>query len=190
MRIAVLISGYGSNLQAIIDAIENGVLPEVQIVAVVSNRLCAYGLKRARQHGIPALYYRYSLWGRRQDSWLANLLKDYDVDLVVLAGWMCILSSDFLQHYGAINLHPALPGQFSGLNAIERAFEAYQRGEITETGVMVHYVVEKVDAGPVIMSETVPIYTTDNIETLTERIHQAEHRVLVESLSLLVERLK
>ena len=186
MRIAVLISGYGSNLQAIIDAVESGVLPEVQIVVVVSNRLCAYGLNRAQRYGIPTLYFPHPL----RDSELVDLLREYDVDLVVLAGWLRILSSDFLQHYGAINLHPALPGQFSGLNAIERAFEAYQRGEITETGVMVHYVVEEVDAGPVILSETVPIYTTDNIETLTERIHQAEHRVLVESLSLLVERLK
>ena len=194
-RLAVLISGHGSNLQAIIDAIESGGLPGAQIVVVISDRANAYGLERARRHGIPALHLPYPTRGkgrqarRERDGELAALLQEYEVDWVVLAGWLRVLSSEFLRHYPmrVVNLHPALPGQFPGLNAIERAFDASRSGQIQETGVMVHLVPdEAVDAGPVILSEPIPIRAEDNLESLTEHTHRLEHRLLVEALSLLI----
>lgn len=190
-RIAVLISGFGSNLQAIIDAVAEGKLPGMEIAVVVSNRRDAYGLERARRAGIPTEYHPlkpYRDAGRTRQEYDADLaarLKRYGVEWVVLAGWMHVLSDAFLRHFPhrVINLHPALPGMFPGTGAIRRAFEAYQRGEIDHTGVMVHLVPdEAVDAGPVILQEAVPIYPDDTLETLEERIHRVEHRLLVEAI--------
>ncbi len=121
---------------------------------------------------------------------MAALVKEYAPDWVVLAGWMHILSNAFLQRfpYRVVNLHPALPGQFPGAHAIQDAFEAFQRGEIKQTGVMVHLVPdEQVDRGPVIATAEVPIYKSDTLEMLTNRIHQAEHRLLVNALQRLIE---
>ena len=194
-RLAVLISGNGSNLQALIDAIRMHML-DAEIAVVVSNRKDAYGLERAQKVNIPTEYvplkpYLEDGRGRRvYDADLAELLLDYDPDWVVLAGWMHILSSDFLDEfeYRVINLHPALPGQFPGATAIQDAFEAFQRKEIKETGVMVHLVPdERVDAGPVIASRAVPIYPKDTLELLTNRIHGVEHQLLVHALQRLIE---
>ncbi len=190
-RIAVLISGFGSNLQAIIDAIAEGRLPDVEIAVVVSNRRNAYGLERARRAGIPTEYhplkpYRDAGRSRQEyDADLAAILKRYGVEWVVMAGWMHVLSDTFLRHFPnrVLNLHPALPGMFPGTNAIQRAYEAYRRGEISHTGVMVHLVPdEAVDAGPVILQEVVPIEPNDTLESLEERIHRVEHRLLVEAI--------
>jgi len=196
-RLVVLVSGSGTNLQAIIDACEAGRLP-ARVVAVIANRKRAYALERGRKHGIPThvhLLKPYLNAGRTRrdyDADLADLVARYEPDLIVLAGWMHILSMAFLSRFPdkVINLHPALPGQFPGMHAIERAFEAYRRGEITHTGVMVHWVPdEQVDAGPVIATATVPIYPEDTLETLTERVHQVEHRLLVETIGrILTER--
>jgi len=199
IRLAVLVSGFGSNLQAIIDAIEVGQLPGVKIAVVVSNKADAYGLERARQHGIPVEVHqikniKYQLpngaFNRRAyDADLAALLANYQVEWVVLAGWMRVLSMAFLERFPnrVINLHPARPGTFPGTHAIERAFEAYQRGEIDRTGVMVHLVPdEAVDAGPVILAEDVPIYPDDTLETLTSRIHAVEHRLLPAAISKMI----
>lgn len=194
-KLAVLISGNGSNLQAIIDACRGGFL-DAEVAVVVSNRKAAYGLQRAEKAGIPTVYhplkpYKEAGRDRREyDADLARLVGEYRPDLVVLAGWMLILSSDFLDRfpYRVVNLHPALPGQFPGAHAIQDAFEAFQRGEIKETGVMVHLVPdEAVDAGPVIASEAVPIYPSDDIDTLTKRIHNVEHRLLIRALRRLIE---
>ncbi len=189
-NLAVLISGEGTNLQAIIDAIESGELPEARVAVVVSNHKAAYGIQRAEAAGIPVIYhpllpYRRSGRSREEyDADLAALLEPYDVDLVVLAGWMHILSCAFLRHYPLVlNIHPALPGTFPGMHAIERAFEAYQRGEIDHTGVMVHLAPDEgVDVGPVICQEEVPILPDDTLETLEARIHQVEHRLYVEAI--------
>lgn len=194
-KLAILISGSGSNLQAIIDAIKFRVL-NAEIAVVVSNRESAYGLERAAKADIPTRVhllnrYRESGRSRRQyDADLAAILKEYRPDYVVMAGWMHILSSDFLDHfsYRVINLHPALPMQFPGAHAIEEAFAAYQRGEIKKTGVMVHLVPdEQVDAGPVLGTQDVQIYPSDTIEMLTNRIHQTEHTLLVSTLLRLLE---
>jgi formyltetrahydrofolate-dependent phosphoribosylglycinamide formyltransferase len=193
-RLAVLISGNGSNLQAILDAIRMRML-DAEVVVVVSNRRAAYGLERAVQAGVPGRVHAlkpYRDAGRSREEYdadLATLLQEYRPDWVVLAGWMHILSNAFLRHfsYRIVNLHPALPGQFPGAHAIADALAAFQRGEIKQTGVMVHLVPdEQVDRGPVLASEAVPIYPTDSEETLANRIHQVEHRLLVAALDRLI----
>lgn len=184
--IAVLISGFGSNLQAIIDACTCGDLP-ARVVAVISNKREAYGLERARQANIPAIAFPKPREQERSayDTELAKLVSRYQPDWVVLAGWMRVLSNSFLERFPdrVVNLHPALPGTFPGTEAIQRAFKAFQRGEIRHTGVMVHLVPdESVDSGPVLAQEVVPIYPEDSLETLETRIHAVEHRLLVSTL--------
>lgn len=194
-RLAVLISGNGSNLQAIIDAIRQRQL-DAQIVVVISNRKEAYGLQRATKAGIPTLYHglkAYREAGKDRatyDADLARLLQPYHPDWVVLAGWMHLLSNAFLQHfpYRVLNLHPALPGQFPGTDAIGRAFRAYQQGAIKKTGIMVHLVPDEgVDNGPILETKEVPFYPTDTLENVEQRMHQAEHTILVGALHRLIE---
>ena len=191
-RLAVLISGTGTNLQALIDATRDGRLPGVSVAVVVSNRKGAYGLERARAAGIPTIYhpllpYRRSGRSRAEyDADLATLLAPHRPDLIVQAGWMHILGEPFLRHYPGkvLNIHPALPGAFPGMHAIERAYEAYRRGEITETGVMVHWVPdERVDEGPPLIVERVPILPDDTPETLEARVHAVEHDVYVRAVA-------
>ncbi len=190
-RIAVLISGFGSNLEAILDAVARGDLPGVEVALVVSNRREAHGIERAVKHGVPVIYFPltpYSRAGRSRreyDADLASILGAFGVTWVVLAGWMHLLSDQFLSRFPArvVNLHPALPGTFPGTHAIERAYRAYQRGEITHTGIMVHLVPdEAVDAGPVVAQEEIPILPGDSLPDLEERVHAVEHRLLVQAL--------
>lgn len=189
-RLVVLASGYGSNLQAVIAACTQGKLA-AEVVAVVSDRKTAYALERARKNQISAVYhpwkpYRAAGKSRQEyDADLADKVTAYQPDLVVLAGWMRVLKMPFLERFPlrVINLHPALPGTFPGTHAIQRAFEAYQKGEIMSTGVMVHFVPnEGVDDGPVILQEVVPIYPDDTLDTLETRIHQVEHQLLVNAI--------
>lgn len=187
--LVVLISGFGSNLQAILDASADGSLP-VHVSAVISNKSEAYGLERARKAGVPAIAYPklHNQERSTYDAGLAELVASYQPDWVVLAGWMLILSNHFLERfpYRVVNLHPALPGTFPGTHAIQRAYEASRRGEISQTGVMVHLVPDEgVDAGPVLAQEVVPILPEDSLESLEERIHMVEHRLLVSTLQQL-----
>ncbi|MBI5564689.1 MAG: phosphoribosylglycinamide formyltransferase [Chloroflexi bacterium] len=188
-RLVVLISGHGSNLQAILDACASGEL-NAQVVAVISNKSDVFGLERARQADLPAITQPKPKDQDRRayDAELAELAASFQPDWIVLAGWMRVLSSAFLDRFPqrVINLHPALPGTFLGTHAIERAFEAYQRGEIDRTGVMVHRVPDEgVDTGPVLRQEEVLINATDTLESLEARIHQTEHRLLLETLKAL-----
>jgi formyltetrahydrofolate-dependent phosphoribosylglycinamide formyltransferase len=194
-RLAVLISGNGSNLQAILDSIRMRVL-DAQVVVVVSNRKAAYGLERAAKAGVPTHYhslkpYRDADRTRAEyDRDLAQIVKKYTPDYVILAGWMHIFTNSFLEQfpYRVVNLHPALPGKFPGAHAIEEAFAAFQRGEIKGTGVMVHLVPdEQVDRGPVLLTNDVPILPTDTLETLETRIQQTEHRTLVQAIARLIQ---
>ncbi|MEE2788445.1 MAG: phosphoribosylglycinamide formyltransferase, partial [Myxococcota bacterium] len=154
---------------------------------VVSNRKAAYGLTRARAAGIETRYVPFKPYADRADGReaydldLAERLNADHPDLIVLAGWMRILSAGFLATVNApvINLHPALPGAYPGTNAIERAWHDAQTGIITETGVMVHRVIEEVDAGTVLGTTVVPIDTTATFATLEMAIHKAEHALLV-----------
>ena len=193
-KLAVLISGNGSNLQAIIDAVAAGRL-HAQIAVVVSNRKAAYGLERARRAHIPVRYcplkpYRDTNRSRAEyDADLAALVGEYAPDWVILAGWMHILSDCFLRRFPnqVVNLHPALPGQFPGAHAIDDALAAFARAEIDHTGVMIHLTPdERVDEGPVLAAQAVPIHPGDTHETLADRIHAVEHRLLVETLRKLV----
>lgn len=186
-RLVVLISGYGSNLQAILDACRRGDLP-AQVVAVISNRADAFGLQRAIDAGVPAIplpfYKDLHLDRAGYDEVLAEVIEQYQPDLIVCAGWMRILSLAFVRRFAGkiINLHPALPGMFPGTRSIEAAFQAFQRGEIRHTGVMVHYVDEGVDTGPVIAMRDVPIYPTDTLKDLEQRMHEAERALLIAAI--------
>jgi formyltetrahydrofolate-dependent phosphoribosylglycinamide formyltransferase len=188
--LVVLASGYGSNLQAILDACEHGAL-QARVAAVISDRPEANALERAKRAGVPALLHAWDSYRqagrdrRKFDADLADLAESFGPDFIVLAGWMRLLTSAFLDRFPqrVINLHPALPGAFAGTRAIERAWQAYLAGELTSTGVMVHFVPDEgIDNGPVILQETVPIISGDTLETLTARLHAVEHRILLEAL--------
>ena len=186
-RLVVMVSGNGSNLQAILDACASGEL-SATVVAVFSNKTDAYGLERARQAGVPAMVLEKAKEQDRHayDARLAEIVAAYQPDWVVLAGWMRILTSAFLDHFPnrVINLHPAMPGTFPGTHAIERAYEAWQRGEIDRTGVMVHLVPDEgVDVGPVLGTRKIIFLPDESLEKFEGRIHKIEHDLLVETLN-------
>ena len=185
-RIVVLVSGTGSNLQAILDACASGDLP-AEVVAVVSNRADVFAFQRAGAAGVPAVHVGPHPDESRADydSRLADVVAGFGPDLVVLAGWMRVLTMSFLGWFPqrVVNLHPARPGELPGTHAIERAWHEALAGERTETGVMVHLVPDEgVDDGPVLATATVAIRPDDTLETLTERVHATEHRLLVDTL--------
>ena len=195
-RIIVLISGSGSNLQAILDAAQDGSIAGAEIVLVVSNRAAAFGLERAKAAGIPSLYFPlkpYTDAGRGRQSYdadLAQKLLPYEPDLIVAAGWMHIFSPRFLDHFPdkVINLHPALPGQHAGVDGIKRTFEAYRSGEATHGGCMVHWVIAELDAGPVIAQTIVPIGEDDTLQSFETRMHNAEHRLVIKAIKKILEK--
>lgn len=189
-RLAVLISGNGSNLQAVLEACAgDGLLACVPVV--LSNRPDCLGLQRAARAGVPALVFPKpkEMDRRLYDAALAEKVAAYQPDWVLLLGWMRILSSAFIDRFPGrvINLHPALPGQFAGTQAIERAYQAYCEGLIQHTGVMLHLVPDEgVDCGPVLGQEIVPILPGDTLERLEERVHETEHRLVVSVLQTLL----
>lgn len=196
--IVVLISGSGTNLQALIDATQEGKL-KGKIIAVVSNRKNAYGLERAKKAGIPTRTFSLKQFkddGKTRVDFDIHVAKtiqeEYNPDLVILAGWMHILSPEFLSYFknNVMNLHPALPGQFDGAHAIDRAYEAFKKGEIKNTGIMVHKVIADVDRGEVILQRPVPIQETDSLQDLEERIHSFEHKLIVEGAQVFLDELK
>jgi phosphoribosylglycinamide formyltransferase 1 len=188
-RLAVLASGSGSNLQAIIDACANERLPAV-VAAVVSDRSDAVALTRAASAGIPAVHIAHHAHEPRADydARLADVVAGFGPDFVVLAGWMRLLTMSFLGWFPnrVVNLHPALPGELPGTRAIERAWQEALAGERTVTGVIVHLVPDEgIDDGPVLASQAVPIRPDDTLDTLTARIHDVEHDLLVDTLAAL-----
>ncbi|KAI9481489.1 MAG: phosphoribosylglycinamide formyltransferase [Benjaminiella poitrasii] len=195
--IVVLISGSGTNLQALIDATQEKRL-KAKITAVISNRKAAFGLERAKKAAIPTQTVslkRFKDQGKTRidfDIHVAKLIQEnYKPDLVILAGWMHILSPEFLAFFNdnVMNLHPALPGQFDGAHAIERAYEAFKRGEISHTGIMVHKVIADIDRGEVILQRNVPILETDTLKDLEARIHSYEHKLIVEGAQVFLDKL-
>jgi phosphoribosylglycinamide formyltransferase-1 len=191
------------HVQALIDAIESQQLPNVEIALVVSNNPQAYGLQRALKHRLPAIYLP---WNRTESELLlASLLQLFQVNLIVLAGWMRILSPQFLAQFPqrVINIHPALlPDDgtgstyttsdgthipvFRGLHAVQQALDAQVKG----TGSCVHYVTPEVDAGPVICRQEVAIQPGDTEETLHERLKVVEHWLIVEAVRRLSQQFK
>jgi phosphoribosylglycinamide formyltransferase-1 len=190
-RLVVLISGNGSNLQAILDACASGELP-ASVLSVISNKADAYGLIRAKNAGVAAVHFpKHENESRRDyDTRLAVYVSTCLPDYVILAGWMRILSSSLLSVFPnrVINLHPALPGMFPGIHAIERAFEAYQHGEIKHTGVMVHLVPDEgVDNGPVLGQQEIEFQLNESLEKFEARVHEVEHKLLVNTLKNILE---
>lgn len=193
-RLVVLISGNGSNLQAILNACDSGEL-SAKVLSVISNKAEAYGLVRARNAGVESCHFpKLENETRKEyDTRLADYVSACLPDFVILAGWMRILSSAFLScfPYRVINLHPALPGMFPGMNAIERAHDAYRRGEIDHTGVMVHLVPDEgVDNGPVLGLQKIHCLPDEPLEEFEARVHEVEHRLLVDTLKNVLEQNK
>ncbi|CAB4364945.1 unannotated protein [freshwater metagenome] len=179
-------SGNGSNAQALIDACGRGELP-AQVVAVISDKGDARALVRADTAGLPAVHVGKRVDESRADydARLADIVSGFDPDYVVLVGWMRVLTLSFLGWFPGmvINLHPALPGELPGTNAIERALAEAQNGTRTATGVMVHFVPDEgVDDGPLLATEPVPILPDDTLDTLAVRVHAVEHRLLVDAI--------
>lgn len=186
IRLVVLISGNGSNLQAIIDNIANQNLP-AQIVAVISNKADAYGLERAKKAGIEQHVLSHKDFSDRQqyDLALKNLIDGYQPNLIILAGFMRILSNEFVEHYlhKMMNIHPSLLPKYKGLNTHQRAIDAGDK----EHGCSVHFVTPKLDDGPVILQAKVKIEDNDTAETLAERVHEQEHLIYPEAIRLFAE---
>ncbi|PLW06064.1 hypothetical protein PCANC_24985 [Puccinia coronata f. sp. avenae] len=218
-NVVVLISGSGTNLQALIDAVPSFQDPQARISLVISNSKFAYGIQRAEAAHPPIPTKIYSLASFRKqnpqltdeaelrsqyDRELAALVKTGRPHLVVLAGFMHILSKSFLNEMQSdwdadntnpipvINLHPALPGQFDGANAILRAWEAGPEGrkEITETGVMIHEVIAEVDRGAPVLTHPVELTKGESLEALKQRIHDVEHQLIVAGTLEMLRRMK
>ena len=169
--IGVLVSGNGTNLQALVDA-------GLPISAVAANRKDAYALIRARAAGLPAATFGLDCHAGREerDLMMATWLEEHGVELVVLAGYMHILTPAFLDRFpnAVVNVHPSLLPQFPGAHAVEEQL----RAGVSESGATVHFVDEGVDSGPVLAQERVPVLPDDTAETLHERIKEIEHRLL------------
>jgi len=208
----------GTNLQALIDALNTSALPNAEINLVLSNRKTAYGLTRAEQANppIPTAYLALKPFlnrnpGKKREDYdleVAKTILRANPDIVVLAGWMHILSEAFLDlltgkqgmegdneqvsaarraNIPVINLHPALPGQFDGANAIERAYEAYKKGEVTKSGAMVHRVIKDVDKGEPIVVEEVAFVEGESMEDYQTRIHTVEHKIIVQAVKSVLD---
>ncbi|KAI1490169.1 phosphoribosylglycinamide formyltransferase [Biscogniauxia mediterranea] len=203
-RILVMASGFGSNFQALIDAISAGQLRNSRIISLVTNRRNAHAIVRAEKAGIPWEYFNLVSNGflrkgetdeqkvaegrRRYDAALAARILAADKEkpeLIVLAGWMHVFSTAFLEPLEKagvqiINIHPALPREFDGANAIERAFEEFKAGRLTRTGIMAHYVIDEVDRGePIVVKEIE--WKGEGLEELKERMHVHEHELIVKA---------
>jgi len=175
-RIVVLISGSGSNLQAIIDACSASDYPG-EVVGVIANKSDAYGLTRANNADVANIVLSHKDFDCREsyDQALMTEIDKFSPDVVVLAGFMRILTATFVQHYQGklLNIHPSLLPKYQGLNTHQRAIDA---GD-TEHGVSVHFVTEELDGGPVILQAKVPVFDDDNSDDLAERVHEQEHRI-------------
>jgi phosphoribosylglycinamide formyltransferase 1 len=185
-RIAVLLSGRGSNLQAILDAISAGRL-DATIAVVVSNRAEAQGLVRARDAGIEAVYLAPSAYADRAsyDEAIVDLLSGRDISLICLAGYMRIAGPVLLRAYPdrIVNIHPSLLPSFPGLHPQRQALEHGVR----VSGATVHLVDGNLDAGPIVLQAAVPVFDDDTVERLSERILEEEHRIYPEALQLLLD---
>jgi phosphoribosylglycinamide formyltransferase-1 len=174
--IVVLISGSGSNLQAILDAVASGFIAG-RVSAVVSNKANVYGLERARRAGIATTVLDHKAYADRQsyDTALTAAIDEHQPDLVVLAGFMRILTPNFVEHYQGrlLNIHPSLLPKYQGLNTHQRAIDA---GDV-EHGCSVHFVTAELDGGPVILQAKVPIFPDDDAESVAARVHEQEHRI-------------
>jgi phosphoribosylglycinamide formyltransferase-1 len=183
LRLGVLVSGRGTNLQAIIDSINEGKLL-AEIVIVISDNPKAMALERAKIANIPTAYVKPGKKSEFERE-IIRILEENKVNLIVLAGFMRILSADFVSRFPLriINIHPSLLPSFPGLEAQRQALEY----GVKITGCTVHFVNEIVDGGPIILQEAVPVYDDDTVESLSARILEKEHKILVEAIRLFGE---
>lgn len=209
-KLTVLISGSGSNLQALVDACGKAALPNAEIIRVVSNKKAAFGLERAQKAQIPTAYHNLLEYKKRfpdtteskkfeqarseYDRDLASLVLADKPDIVVCAGWMHILAPTFLEPLKdagvpVINLHPALPGQFNGAHAIDDAYKAFQEGKIEKTGIMIHYVILEVDMGEPIVTRDIPMRKGESQDDLEQRIHENEWELIVQGTKKAIDTL-
>ncbi|VAW86631.1 Phosphoribosylglycinamide formyltransferase [hydrothermal vent metagenome] len=176
LPVVVLISGSGSNLQAIIDAVQHDDLP-VEIRAVISSRPDAYGLERARAANIPAEVVDHKAFNNRAEyeAELQASIDQHEPALVVLAGYMRILGTAFVAHYQGrmLNIHPSLLPAFPGLNTHQRALDA----NVAKHGASIHFVTNELDGGPVILQGSVPLLPNDDAQSLAKRVYSQEHQI-------------
>jgi phosphoribosylglycinamide formyltransferase-1 len=185
-RIGVLLSGRGSNFEALAESVSAGRIPEAEIAIVISNQPDALGLKRAEARGIPArLIPSKGLQREAYDRQVAAVLQEYKVDLICLAGYMRLLSPYFVTTFPQriLNIHPSLLPAFPGLEAQRQALEH----GVKFAGCTVHFVDENLDAGPIILQATVPVLDSDDEHTLAERILKEEHRIYSEAVNIILE---
>lgn len=185
-RLGILISGSGTNLQAIIDSSERGEM-NAEVVCVISNKGDAFGLERARKHSIPAIHLDHRTFSGRAeyDAAVVKRLNEFKVDLVVLAGFMRIVTPVLLDAFPnrVMNIHPALLPSFPGLDAQKQALQYGAK----IAGCTVHFVDAGTDTGPIIMQSAVPVLEDDSEETLSQRIHIEEHRLYPAAIRLFAE---
>lgn len=186
-RLGVLVSGKGTNLQAIIDSVEKKEIPAV-ISLVISNKASVPALGRCARHAVDSEFVDPKKYSdkRDYDSVLATMFKSRDVDLICLAGYMRVLSASFLDEFQGkvINIHPSLLPAFPGLNAQKQAFEA----GVKFSGCTAHFVNEKIDDGPIILQSAVPVLDSDDAEILSARILEQEHIIYPKAIKMILEK--
>ncbi len=185
-KLAVLVSGRGSNLQAIIDSIEKKYLP-AEISLILSNVPDAYALQRGKKHGLETVFLDPKKFSKRDDyeKHMIELLQTKSIDLICLAGFMRILGKNFIEAFSGkiINIHPSLLPAFPGLNVQEKALEH----GVKFSGCTVHFVNEEVDGGAIILQAVVPIHDDDDAQSLSDRILEQEHIIYPEAIRLIIE---
>lgn len=187
IRISVLASGRGSNLQAIIDSIEKGYIKNARIVIVISDRENAYALERARKHKIPAKFVNPKKFQSKDDyeSEILKILEERKIDLICLAGYMRLVGKNILNKFKGriMNIHPSLLPSFPGTHAQKDALEY----AVKISGATVHFVDEGIDTGPIIIQACVAVFDDDTVETLSERILKEEHRIYPLAIKLFLK---
>lgn len=186
-NIAVLVSGRGSNLQSIIDNIENGTIPHASVRVVISDVDGTYALERAKQHGIEAVFVDPEKFDDKAgfENEILHILAAHDIDLVLLAGYMRVVGPTLLTPYKGrmINIHPALLPSFPGLHGQQQAFDH----GVKVSGCTVHFVDEGVDTGPIIIQHCVSVLENDTVDMLADRILEHEHTIFPEAVRLFVQ---
>ncbi|MCK4777894.1 MAG: phosphoribosylglycinamide formyltransferase [Actinomycetia bacterium] len=182
-RLGILASGSGTNLQKIIEAVQSGEIP-AEISVVISNKEDAYALERARKHNISNLFINPKDFNSRieYDKELIKILKSYDIDLIVMAGYMLVVTPEFIDTFKnrILNIHPALCPSFPGAYGVKDAFDY----GVKVTGVTVHFADAGVDTGPIILQQAVPILEDDTEESLLKRIHEVEYKLFPQAIKL------
>lgn len=186
MKIGILISGRGSNMAALADAVKSGEIPASEVVLVISDKADADGLKKARERGIETrVIERAGRTREEHDGDIIGSLNDHGAELVCLAGYMRLLSPAFIRAFPnrIVNIHPSLLPAFPGLNVQQQAIDH----GVKFSGCTVHFVNEDLDAGPIILQRTVPVFDDDNAESLAERILEQEHSAYIAAVAAIAE---